>query len=1050
MSQQSLKGNNMVIAAAAAGGVAILSGLLLRKMLSGGSSSSRGTAPRAGAHPSDWSVAEVTFWCRQEFPPHVAETLAKNFVDGDVLMSLTDEQCVDMGLTALGLRSKLMRGVQSLRSYSAPSAQSRSVPSPKAPKQQQQQQRSEKAQLLHAQLDKIETATSESELAQIPAERRPMLLSACLQILQKVMTAVEVVEDNEKGAVLSRVKDVYQRIEDLEAETQNKPGGQYSTLLDAIHKGLSERTFTDGTEIAPFAEALEKLMNEAPEIIADPAGAGRLKECMDLLVQRSEELQAKETEAYEQHTGSQKKQKASNGNGTSPAAFVEQLDRIMELMGSDAFAAQPAEQKQRLMKSSMTMLERMAAVTSSMPKEEAVVVTRKIKQVFELISKHANGAMPTESPTAVDVSKETKILEDLYKALSTAPFTSMDDVKPFADMMQRLVKNDALLQQPETASLIEKCMQKLVERSQTLRAGGGGGARASPKENDDDNGTLQESTQLVLQQLDRIARVVQSEGFASLPADRKQALYATAASLLENIASIIEQAPPKDRELLMKRAMIVSQALQNEMGSESGEEEEDTVAAVAERPAPSHVEELEDEDAGDEGEIATKRKIDMLRRLVQLMGHRSFHLMEMTEQFEMMKRVMSVLQLLTEKEAADYADDVDAAIKIIDATQSRVEKSTDSAVERSGVVDLLPRITERLVDDNFVAITTRFQLACMMYIINTAVDLIPSVGGDARAALEEIVVPMQDLLRAKINSDTKHLIGTQHVTGSDECRFGFLAPDVDGDNIWRNVVVYNQDEDIDVEALDADPAMAVSVDPNAAVSVTQLDTAVVFAPDSTNELSARFLSDVLHEHGFTVIDVIAAKGKTLEGVLETIAANAQKQSHRMLVYSLCEDQDEEAIAGAVETFKATAEKLHPSVRFLGIHDTPNILTMIHSCDNVVDGTTLNVTPDASEVMPELFPFAGNFAQLISEALHEDGYAGTSTLSVEQLLNFVLSRLCPSNALNMSPRKGMHFVGRGLCVPYFKKEAQQPKGTAAEEIENEETEEDEEEEGEGDN
>jgi hypothetical protein len=825
-----------------------------------------------------------------------------------------------------------------------------------------------------------------------------MLLSAALQMLQKVMSAIDVAPEEDRVALLTRAQSVYKAIERCEGVVNAAPSStvsKYGQALATLLKALEEKPFENAAQLGPYADAIEKVLTNE-EVLHNPEDAALLKQCIETLVRRTQEFN-------EDGPAPPPRQAAQNVPAAPIAMFLEQLERVAELVNSQAFIAQPAERKRVLVASALQMMEKMATAATSVPPQDRRVLEDKLRQVYAIVQRHAfDGPVPivNAQPTNATDTSHLDVLRKLYDTLCQKQFHSMTELKPFADILQKLVTNNELLAVPEAERILEQCMIKLTQISDGFR----GGPRTQQGGSE-----LRPQTVLLIEQLGKVVTLLNAESFDDMPMERKQMVFSTAASMLDVVSKAIDEAPLADRSALMAKSQEIIAALNKWQGTEPDEEdggdgEEETDATT---------------DSSD-GEIPTARKVEMLSRLTALMEHRSFELMEYSEQVDMMQRVISVLQMMTSHECAVNKKVVELALKAVDKVQSRLRQASDGNAASTGVVDILPRICERIMRDDFVEITSPYELECVFYVVQAGIQLVSKLGNEARGALEEILGPLQEMLQKKLPPSAQPRLGIKHANGSPDLRFGFFSPTTDSESalVWRNIVLYKEGDDLDV--LPSDAQHESTVVPEVPFTPTESDVAVIYAQDSSLEIVASFLGSVLTHHGFKVLDIVGSR-KPLDEILDAVADGATTEPHRLVVWSILTGVDDADYTGVLASFKAFSKKLNPDVRFLGIHDNFDSLHLMYSSQGSVDGCSVTMTPDALETsMHDAFPFSGTFTPRLLEALHSSGYQGTRTLSVEQLLNFVLSRTCPENPTNMSPRKGSHFVGRGLCEPYFGK------------------------------
>lgn len=230
-------------------------------------------------------------------------------------------------------------------------------------------------------------------------------------------------------------------------------------------------------------------------------------------------------------------------------------------------------------------------------------------------------APATPSP---DAAQNFAILQRLYDALTQQQFANMAELKPFADVLQKLARSETLRQDLRSNALMEQCMKRVVQISE--------GFKHQPLDD------LRPNTIALVSQLEKIATVLGAAAFRNLPEDRKNKLFAMATATLESVSAALEGAPARDREALVSRSQVVIEAMQP---WQEGEEEEE--------------EEMEDEDH-------TGAKIDMLLRLTDLVNHPAFDSMEVDEQREIVERLDAVLGMLSAEEGAAHQSAIEAAL----------------------------------------------------------------------------------------------------------------------------------------------------------------------------------------------------------------------------------------------------------------------------------------------------------------------------------------------------------------------------------------------------
>ena len=74
------------------------------------------------ANLTSWSVEDVSQWLTENSLGQFVDIFSENLIDGDCLMSLTNGQLKeDLGITALGHRSRIMKRVHELKVMMHPS-----------------------------------------------------------------------------------------------------------------------------------------------------------------------------------------------------------------------------------------------------------------------------------------------------------------------------------------------------------------------------------------------------------------------------------------------------------------------------------------------------------------------------------------------------------------------------------------------------------------------------------------------------------------------------------------------------------------------------------------------------------------------------------------------------------------------------------------------------------------------------------------------------------------------------------------------------------------
>eukprot|EP00759_Apiculatamorpha_spiralis_P024423 PhF_6_TR27902/c1_g1_i1/m.40919 len=1076
---------------------ASLVGTLVARAFFSRGNNSKAVTPNAARRPELWTTAEVCGWAKNVvgLPDVCVNALRDNMVDGEVLLSLTEAQLQEIGITVLGPRTKLLNAIHKFQSGRQSQQQHQqqqhhhhhhhddAVPqrSPQRNRNQQQQQQqprttesssgsspsrvsrqppppppaseevNPRTALLFQQLEKIVNTIRDENFKTLPTEQKRMLLSVSLQMLQKVVGAVELIPEDDRIMLMQRATDIAELIEKTEESLLASVGGgsgsgapsPYTNALETLLKALTTKPFESAAQLAPFAEAIEKvLQNEA--ILSNPVDAALLKKCIAALVQQSEKFGANggggapaATQSPQRSRQAQQQQQPEQSVSTEGqeqlTMFSQQLDRVSDLLSSPAFLAQPDDKKRNLISTALQMMEKMATAIQGFPPQLRRVVEDKIRSLYAVCNKHIEGGddddeddgeegdedAPAQPPQSASQSQQQlQQLLLLYKTLSEKSFSNMSEIKPFADILQKVIANDEILSNPRCAEVVEKCMQKLTEVSESLRSGSSGGAAPrNPLDTINENITPQ--TRAVVSQLERVANLLNSPAFPSLEESRRTMVFQTATSLLQGVNDVLDNAPLPDRQILVLKSRELIDALN--------------------RVAPSGVEDVTDDnnnndDNGEEDDedeeasqkaaasIPTARKVEMLSRLCELINNPAFPMMKIQEQVEMMQRVITVLQMMSNAECAANKEVVQMALRSVDTVQARLKDATSDVLAPSSVVDLLPRICDRVGSSDFLELTSRYQLSGIRFVVSESKGLVESLSGEAREALSEILVPLQTLLDQRMsvpNAITR--LGSKHTSGDESLRYGFQSPSGENDKlIWRNVVLFQDGEDVDVLPTDNVAAVSKPELPPRTLETSDMDVALIYTQDRSLDVIAKFLAQILRDQGFRVLDIIGSE-QALPDLLTSVVEGASNEPHRILAYSIMFGEEDDDYKIVTNAYKEFATRVPPAVKFLAIHDNIDSFHVLYSTQGSADGCSVLMTPDATQTLQATaFPFEGTFTPLVLEALHHDGYNNgeSPSLSVEQLLNFVLSRACPQNPVNTSPRKGSSFTGRGFSHPFF--------------------------------
>jgi len=76
------------------------------------------TLSKCAIDPSQWSIFECSAWLESVELGDVREALSENSISGSELMELSEEDLKAMGISKLGLRKKLLKGIAELRADS--------------------------------------------------------------------------------------------------------------------------------------------------------------------------------------------------------------------------------------------------------------------------------------------------------------------------------------------------------------------------------------------------------------------------------------------------------------------------------------------------------------------------------------------------------------------------------------------------------------------------------------------------------------------------------------------------------------------------------------------------------------------------------------------------------------------------------------------------------------------------------------------------------------------------------------------------------------------
>lgn len=97
--------------------------------------------------------------------------------------------------------------------------------------------------MLLEQLTKIEAATTQEGFSQAPSQQQRMVLSAALQMLQKVMAAIDTVPEADRAPLMHKAKIVYEAIERCERDVNANPEGEipYRQALETLLTAQRQR-----------------------------------------------------------------------------------------------------------------------------------------------------------------------------------------------------------------------------------------------------------------------------------------------------------------------------------------------------------------------------------------------------------------------------------------------------------------------------------------------------------------------------------------------------------------------------------------------------------------------------------------------------------------------------------------------------------------------------------------------------------------------------------------------------------------------------------------